>query len=86
MEKEIYTFRTDFTKAEVKELIAWFEERMNRLPATLQINKSSKTDNLQFTVGKLIAMLKGREVNVTLCGYIAHLELIKKRLEQNGME
>lgn len=88
MEKkeDIYTFKPDFTKAEVKELIAWFEERMDRLPVELQINKSSHTKNLRFTVTKLISMLKEREVTVTICGYIAHLALIKERLIQAGME
>ena len=88
MEKkeDIYTFKPDFTKEEVNELIAWFEERMDRMPAELQINKSSQTKNLRFTVTKLISMLKEREVTVTICGYIAHLALIKERLIQAGME
>ena len=88
MEKkeDIYTFKPDFTKEEVNELIAWFEERMDRMPAELQINKSSYTKNLRFTVTKLISMLKEREVTVTICGYIAHLALIKERLIQAGMD
>lgn len=88
MEKkeDIYTFKPDFTKEEVNELIAWFEERMDRMPAELQINKSSHSKNLRFTVTKLISMLKEREVTVTLCGYIAHLALIKERLIRDGME
>lgn len=88
MEKkeEIYTFKPDFTKAEVKELIAWFEERMDHLPDELQINKSSRTKNLRFTVTKLISMLKERDVTVTICGYIAHLALIRERLILAGME
>lgn len=88
MEKkeDIYTFKPDFTKAEVKELIAWFEERMDHLPDELQINKSSRTKNLRFTVTKLISMLKERDVTVTICGYIAHLALIKERLILAGME
>lgn len=88
MEKkeDIYTFKPDFTKAEVNELIAWFEERMDRMPTELQINKSSHTKNLRFTVTKLISMLKEREVTVTICGYIAHLALIKERLIRDGME
>lgn len=88
MEKkeDLYTFKPDFTKAEVKEMIAWFEERMDQLPDELQINKSSKTTNLRFTVTKLISLLKHREVSVTNCGYIAHLALIQKRLELAGMK
>lgn len=88
MEKkeDIYTFKPDFTKEEVNELIDWFEKRMDQLPEKMQINKSSSTKNLRFTVTKLISMLKGREVTVTICGYIAHLALIKKRLELSGME
>lgn len=88
MEKkeDIYTFKPDFTKAEVKELIAWFEERMDHLPDELQINKSSRTKNLRFTVTKLISMLKERDVTVTICGYIAHLALIRERLILAGME
>lgn len=88
MEKkeDIYTFKPDFTKAEVNELIDWFEKRMDQLPEEMQINKSSYTKNLRFTVAKLISMLKEREVTVTICGYIAHLALIKERLIQAGMD
>lgn len=84
--EEIYTFKPDFTKAEVQELIDWFEQRMDQLPSEFQINKSTSTKDLCFTVTRLISMLKGREVNVTICGYIAHLALIRKRLELAGMK
>lgn len=88
MEKkeDIYTFKPDFTKEEVNELVDWFDARMDKLPQELQINKSSKTTNLRFTVSKLISLVKGREISVTICGYIAHLAMVQKRLQQSGME
>lgn len=82
----IYTFKSNFTKEELEDLISWFEARMEKLPATMQIDNSNYTENLPLTIKAYISMLKNRVPNTTFCGYISHLELIRKRLQLEGME
>lgn len=88
MEKvdEIYTFKPEYSKQEIKELIVWFEERMDKLPDELQINKSTRTSDLKSTVDSIMKVLRVREMTVTFCGYAAHLFLIRERLKVQGME
>ena len=38
VEKNPHIYKPAYTKQEVDELTRWFEERMDRLPATLQLN------------------------------------------------
>lgn len=82
----IYTFKKDVSQQELEEIIGWFEARMDKLPETMHIDKATYTGNLPATVKSYLNMLKGRTVSVTLCGYIAHLGVIRKRLQLGGME
>ncbi len=84
--ESIYTFKKDVSQQELEEIIEWFEARMDRLPETMQIDKATYTGNLPATVKSYLNMLKGRKVSVTFCGYIAHLGVIRKRLQLGGME
>ncbi len=84
--KNIYTFKPEFTKEEIQDLIAWFETRKDRLPATLQINRSSHTENLPHTVKRMIGVITEKGPTPTFSGYIAHLFLIRERLKEAGME
>lgn len=84
--EEIYTFKPEYSKAEVKELITWFEERMDKLPADLQISSSTYTPDLKSTVNGLLEIMRVREMTVIFCGYAAHLFLIRERLKAQGME
>ena len=82
----IYTFKNNVSQQELEELIEWFEARMYKLPETMQIDKATYTGNLPATVKSYLNTLKGRKVSVTFCGYIAHLGVIRKRLQLGGME
>lgn len=83
-----HVYKSDYTKAEVNELLAWFEERMDKLPQTLRLNKATTTDNLKRTVKALTTTVKRLEgvINVTYSGYVSHLVLIRLRLQEQGME
>ena len=77
-----------YTKQEVDELTRWFEERMDRLPATLQLNEATAASDLPRTVKALLAVLKVHKENisVTFSGYMSHLDLIRLRLKEQGLE
>lgn len=79
--KEIHTFKTQYSKEEVEEVINWFEERMEQLPRELQISNSMRTSNLPETVKKLIKFVVSNEQTATFSGYASHLLLIRERLK-----
>lgn len=88
MEKnqEIYLFKPEYSEAEVQELAAWFADRLDRLPQSLQINVSSRTDNLKRTVMNMLRVMERKGTSPTFGGYVAHLFLIRERLRLDGME
>lgn len=84
--KEIYTYKPDYADAEIRELLAWFEARMDKLPQELQINCSSHTTQLPKTVKRMMTVIGIKGSTPTFGGYIAHLFLIRERLKQQGMD
>ena len=68
VEKNPHIYKPAYTKQEVDELTRWFEERMDRLPATLQLNVHKEN------------------ISVTFSGYMSHLDLIRLRLKEQGLE
>ncbi len=86
MEKEIYTFKPVFSRGEQKELMEWFEQRMDKLPKEIQINKSTRSTDLPRTVQAMIGVIKEKGGSTAFSGYIAHLVLIRERLKMQGME
>lgn len=79
--EEIHTFKTQYNKEEVEEVINWFEEQMEQLPRELQISNSMRTSNLPDTVKKLIKFVESNEQTATFSGYASHLFLIRERLK-----
>ena len=88
VEKNPHIYKPAYTKQEVDELTRWFEERMDRLPATLQLNEATAASDLPRTVKALLAVLKVHKENisVTFSGYMSHLDLIRLRLKEQGLE
>ena len=86
--KNPHVWKPAYSRQEVDELTRWFEERMDRLPRTMQLNGSTSTSDLPRTVKALSAVLKAHKekMPVTFSGYISHLELIRLRLKEQGME
>ena len=78
-------FRPEYTREECEQEIAWFEARMDKLPASLQINASTYAPDLRLTVTNLIRTLRANKVMVTFAGYLSTLLQIKERLLEQGM-
>ena len=82
VEKNPHIYKPAYTKQEVDELTRWFEERMDRLPATLQLNEATAASDLPRTVLKV----HKENISVTFSGYMSHLDLIRLRLKEQGLE
>ena len=81
-------FKDTYTKEEVDDVIAWFEDKMDKLPKTLRISDSTVSDDLAFTVRSLSNLLRAQQdrLSVNYSGYVAHLMLIRHRLKEQGIE
>lgn len=69
-----------YTEEELNEMIAFFQDR--KLPQTMQINKSAKTENLPFTVECCIEQAKLSLGNKNMQGAFLHLKQIRAILEK----
>lgn len=81
-------FKTKYTKNEIEELLQWFEARKGALPPTLRLNASTVAADLPRAVAALTEIIKEHAggANVFVNSYIAHLELIRRRLTEMGGE
>ncbi len=88
VERDPHIYKPQYSRQEVEEVVRWFEERMERLPESLQLNEATSTPDLRRTVGALLNVLRIHKetLSVTFSGYMAHLELIRLRLQEQGME
>ena len=84
--EEIYTFKKQFEEADVADLTAWFEARMDKLPQELQLSNSTHSVNLTKTVKMMLGVVRQKGTSPTFGGYMAHLALIRERLKEQGME
>lgn len=80
------TFKEKYSPEELKDISDWFSVRMDRLPSELVINESTKTDDLKKTIIRLLALARRPKLDVCFSGYIAHLFLIRRRLQEMGIE
>ena len=87
IEKNPHVYQPVDTVQETDGIIHWFEERMDKLPQSLQLNEATFTANLPRTVDALLKVAKAHRENITVTfsGYVAHLVLIRLRLEEQGM-
>ena len=87
-EKNPHVYKQTYGEEEVDELLAWFEDRKDRLPQTLRLNESTVSEDLPRTVAALLAVLKKHKgkLSGTFYGYISHLELVRLRLREQGWE
>ncbi len=79
------TYKANYTEAFRDEQLRWFEERMDRLPQSLQISESTSTSNLPNTVKSLMLTLQQNKPSVTFSGYMETLMKIKDKLEEQGL-
>ena len=79
-------YKPEYSDEEVRELTEWFEARMDRLPASLRIDKATYAEDLPRTVKAYSKLLKSIQVKVAHSGYMAHLLLIREQLLEQGFE
>ena len=79
------TYKANYTEAFRDEQLRWFEERMDRLPQSLQISESTSTSNLPNPVKSLMLTLQQNKPSVTFSGYMETLMKIKDKLEEQGL-
>lgn len=79
-------YNANYTEAFRDEQLQWFEERMERLPQSLQISASTSTSDLKRTVQGLILTLRQNKPSVTFSGYMETLMKIKDKLQEQGMQ
>ncbi|MBQ2459848.1 MAG: hypothetical protein II505_04160 [Bacteroidaceae bacterium] len=84
--ERVKTFKTKYSPAELDELFAWFDSRMDRLPESLQVDEATYSANVLETVSAYIRTIKNCELTVSLNGYVSQLMLIRERLKQEGVE
>ena len=78
-------YRADYNEAFRDEQLKWFEERMDKLPETMQINAATFSPNLRLTVQGLMSTLRRNTPSVTFSGYMETLLQIRDQLEQQGL-
>ena len=70
------------TNEEILELKTWFESITEKLPETMQIDKSTYTPNLKRTVNILLEQIHIFHKNPKMQGSILILKKIKKNIEE----
>ena len=78
-------YRPNYDEAFRDEQLKWFEERMEQLPKSLQINAATSTTNLPMTVVALMRTLRQNKPNVIMSGYMDTLVQIREELEEQGL-
>lgn len=79
------TFIPDYTAEFRDEQIRWFEEHMDKLPESMQINAYLRSPKLRFTVTALISTLRANKPSVVFAGYLDTLLQIKEKLIEQGI-
>lgn len=84
---EVHTYKPNFNHDEIEEVLTWFRERLDQIPhEPFRINKSTTTQDLHFTVERyLLTVGKYEETPPQFSGYVAHLLLIRRKLQDAGM-
>ncbi|MBP5514531.1 MAG: hypothetical protein J6Y04_07130 [Bacteroidaceae bacterium] len=79
-------YKKNYTEAFREEQLRWFEERMDKLPKTLQIDEATYTPDLPLTVHNLSLTLRNYAPSIIFSGYMETLMKIKDKLKAEGMK
>ena len=79
-------YKKKFTPEEIQECLAWFQERMDKLPASLSYDSANIPD-LPRTVAQMVKVLQ-RHMNEkgTYNGQFSILLKIRQLLQEQGIE
>lgn len=78
-------YKADYDEAFRDEQIRWFEERMDRMPKSLQIDDATYSEDLKLTINGLIRTLSRNAPSVVFSGYMNTLLHIREKLEEQGL-
>lgn len=79
-------FKAKYTEKFRDEQLKWFEDRMNQLPQSLQINEAAYSPNLRRTIEGLANTLRSNAPSITFAGYMDLLLQIREKLEGMGIK
>ncbi len=82
--KRKYNF--DYTSADVEQQAVWFEAHKDQFPKTLQINESTYSPDLSYTLDGLFLTLRRNEPSLIFYPYFRMLLTIRKRLVEEGVK
>lgn len=66
-------YKKQYSHEELEEILNWFEKNMDKLPASLQLNKATYIKDLPKTVHQYFDLIKQQKDNPTYSGQIHHL-------------
>ena len=73
-------YKKQFSKAELKELLGWFEAQAEHLPHSLRLDKATYIEDLPKTVKLYFDVVRLHGDNPTYSGQIYHLFKIREKL------
>lgn len=79
-------YKKTYTTEELREVIHWFEERKERLPQSLRLDKGTFIPDLPLTAGYYVAIARKHYANPTYGAQIWMLFKMHDRLLEEGIE
>ena len=79
-------YNPNYTEAFRDEHIKCFEEHMDVLPKSMQLNDAVRMEDLRESVSRLIKTLRHYAPSKVFSGYMETLLQIEDRLREQGME
>lgn len=79
-------YNPNYTEAFRDEHIKWFEDHMDELPKSMQLNAATYMEDLPESVRRLILTLRHYAPSKVFSGYMETLLKIEDRLREQGME
>lgn len=76
-------YRKIYSSQELNELIAWFKQRMDRLPASLQLDAATFIPDFPATVSTYLAIVDAHKENPTYGAQIYMLFRMREKLQES---
>ncbi len=78
-------YKKVYTPEELHEIKTWYQEHMEELPPSLELNAATNIKDLKKTIGAYFEMLNMHHENPTYGAQIHHLFKIRERLIELGL-
>lgn len=84
--ERIITYKTQYSDEEMRDLIDWFNARIDRLPQRIRLDDSTVVEDVAYFTHSMLSRLQKVEQSNSMNGYHARLFLLRERLKEQGME